>query len=341
MFTKLLLALVLGSGFSPNLAQTGRSHGPSSVQDTHDEALVLAQRIEAIVAPQAKRLLQCDDETSFLAALDLELFQVDPMVDLLKLVSEKPSLALLAPSKAEQEAFTEALVAITSEKHRRDISQTLDASIRLAQHIAPDVDSFLLESPQAIASSFLAELGDAKQSRRARLSTLAFHRSNLAYFALVFAAQSKSTMRPWMANLTVQLWRQGQEQLFSKIQEDNAPPPLRVPSLSPFAETLLGYSCHDTSALSIALSRDDTLPEMLEQIRNNLRARFPENSIEHLVLRPSLDPEVPAGTALLVEVQTRIEPVKARAHLDRFDDAWWLDVSSNMDTELSVDVRPA
>lgn len=56
------------------------------------------------------------------------------------------------------------------------------------------------------------------------------------------------------------------------------------------------------------------------------------------VLKVVVDPEE-GDTQLVIFVETRLAPEDALTHLDRFDDAWWLEASDRAQGLLSINLE--
>lgn len=306
--------------------------------------------LESVLRPVAERLLACDSEASFLAALDAELFRTELWARLVSVVQAADNEALasvLEDSSTHPENVVDAAVAVTSEEHRAELARGfVDAAAITTAYLAPptqqiagELQALATQRPNELFALAFRELGDRRIPMQERRTALAILRFSACTLVLAVASETGSVMPAWMAALTIRLWRQGHEQILARLA-DRIAPPLREERLTPRSSILLAFSCHEPDTLATIFDRCPAAIALLNGIAENLPRFFAEPGIDHVRVRPSADEEAPANR-LLVDIYVPEDDSAASTNLDRFDEDWWLEASRLGGADIVVDIRRA
>lgn len=344
MFAR-ILALSLGLSSLPLVGppSTAAPEEERALPDTLDRL----QELEAVVRPTADRLLACTTEEEFLAATDAELLRLESLSLLLAIVLdiEPDELATRLGSAPESSKVLDDLAAVTATELRDELVHGITdaAKITALSFSRENVDwtefrERFANRPRALAASALAELNQAGKPLTERLAGLAVLRSNISMFVLASASETGSPLPRWMADLCIRLWRQGHEQILAQLEHRPAPS-LREERLTAISAVLLSFVCDDPEHLGSAFRKHPTLAPMLQRVAVNLPRFFPEGAIDHLRVRPSAGTDSPEEDVVVVDVFVHVHDAIAQGALDRFDEEWWLEASTESTAEIVVDIR--
>jgi hypothetical protein len=313
-----------------------------------EESPILAQvrELDAIMRPTAERLLACDSEESFLAALDTALCRTEGLARFVAMMRELDGggLAFTPDDTSGIDEAVDAIVLATTEELREELRQGFVDTAKLAQLLLDPADSEFVRQLQALpsytsqelADTSIAALGGPTLSLQDRRVALALLRANVAMFVLAVAADTEKAMPRWMAELSVLLWRQAHEQLLARYEHRPAPA-LREERLTPMARLLLSFSWLEPDTLADILTREPATLPLLQEVAVQL-PRFFGDSIDHLRLRPNLHTDA-ARDELAVDVCVAADARGAPEALERFDEAWWFDAARASGVEIVVDIR--
>ncbi|MCY1057964.1 hypothetical protein [Nannocystis sp. SCPEA4] len=343
-----LALFCLGLSSAPLVASAGAAPTAETAEPT--DGLESFRELDVVLRPIAERLLASDSEDSFLASLDAELFRTDPLTRLFAAMREFDGEALVSVLAERRTAdalaaATDAAVAVTSRQYREEIQRGFADAAKVAElgfgrpesPLALELDALSALEPDEVSAAALRELGDARHSLKMRAGLLAIFRSNLCMAVLAVASDTGIVLPSWMAELSVRMWRQGQELVLAQLESRPAPA-LREERLTPLSRVMLSFCCDATDSLGPILVNDPTAAPLLQKIADHLPRFFADTSINLLNLRPGHDVESSRDT-LVVEVQVARGDPQAWTALDRFDRDWWLDAASESATEIIVDIR--
>jgi len=99
-----------------------------------------------------------------------------------------------------------------------------------------------------------------------------------------------------------------------------------------------GYTLRRPDEVVGFLSRHSSLVEILEEAPRQILRHFGDG-MSSLALEAVKDPEAENDEELILFIQTALPINQALQHLDRLDDAWWLEAGSRTQGNLGMNLE--
>jgi len=333
----LLISLLFGVPM-PNTAHADPAAESGSFQE-YTELAELGARVIDLAAPA----LRCTTRGELLAALDAGILGIEYSAQALQSVQDGHLQAVIDSGQHLHDAALTELAAIVGPAWRTELCQLVDRTASLIQRAIrhPTLVSHGVEllsdddSPQVQTL-----LSDPERPLTQRQAALQYSRGFLCIAALGAAVNQGQPIPDQLTAWLLPLWSDSLRQ-FQHILEQGSFAELDADFAStPVAELMLRFQCHDGERLLALLHADPTLPSLLLELHERISTHFPDQTREHIVLRPTWSADTEdEDPALVVAIYTAQEVADAEASLERLDIDGWLDRSETSSTRVIVDVR--
>lgn len=338
MRAALLLISLLFGGPMPDTAQADPAAESGSSHE-YTELAELGARVIDLVAPA----LQCTTRGDLLAALDAGVLGIEYSPLALEYVQTRHLQAAIDSGQHLRDAALTELAALVGPAWRAELRQLVDRTAALIQR-AIHHPTFVSHSVQLLTDDDSPQLqtllSDPERPLTERQAALQYFRGFLCIAALGAAIDQEQPIPDQLTAWLLPLWSDSLRQ-FQHILERRGFAELGAEFAStPLAELMLRFQCCDGERLLALLHTDPSLPALLLELHERISTYFPDQTREHIVLRPSWSADTEdEDPALMVAIYTTQEVADAEASLERLDSDGWLDRSQTSSTPVIVDVR--